>query len=411
MRNFTIITWSFLAVAFVSCQTDKPEPEKRTPIVISLTKAEEVIMQQNNAFAFDLLRTVSQHETEGKNILLSPLSATIALAMLNNGAGGQTHKEIQETLGYGDITQDEMNGYFRKMLTAMQEADTDVAFETAHSIWIRRNFSVLDAFKDVNRDYYDAEVRNEDFNNPQTIDVINNWCADKTHQKIPGIIDHIDEATVMFLIHALYFKAAWTFQFDKHATGTEFFTHYDGTQTPAPIMRLKESFAHGEGETFDLLELPYGNGSFGMIVLLPKEGVSLQSVVESLNAETWANGLQQMYKKEVSLKLPRFKIEYEKDLSDDLKTMGMESMFCDGCADFSRITNPSTLLVTQVKQKTFAEVNEEGAEAAAVTVVVMGPTSTGPSSAVDFHATRPFLYFIREQSTGAILFSGACQSL
>ncbi|MDR1557501.1 MAG: serpin family protein [Tannerellaceae bacterium] len=401
-----IIAWGILPALLLSCQTNDPEPRKTERINIVLTKAEQEIVRQNNIFAFDLLRTVSRNEEQGKNLLLSPLSASLALAMLNNGAAGQTQQEIQETLGYGNITRDEMNGYFRKMLEAIREADTEVAFETANSIWIRKDFPVLETFKDVNREYYEAEVRNEDFSNPQTVGLINNWCADKTHDKIPDIIKQIDSDVVMYLLNALYFKGMWTYQFDKKATEPEAFANSDGSETLTPVMNLKETLHHREGETFDLLELPYGNESFGMLILLPKEGVSLSSVVDALDAETWENSLAGMYSKEVNLKLPRFKIEYERKLNDDLKEMGMVSMF--GPADLSLIQPGRNLYVSMVKQKTFAEVNEEGTEAAAVTVVEMVETAL-PSSPVLFHATRPFLYFIREQSTGTIFFSGAVQ--
>jgi serpin B len=409
MKKLSIL-FSMLCTLLASCQTAEPEPEKRERKDIVLTKAQQEIVRQNNTFAFNLLRTVSQGEDEGKNLLLSPLSASIALAMLNNGAGGQTLSEIQETLGYGDIPREEMNDYFLKMLAAMREADTDATFEIANSIWIRNDFSVLETFKEVNREFYDAEVRYEDFSNPQTVSLINNWCANKTHDRIPDIIESIDSETMMYLINALYFKGTWAFRFDKKNTATEFFTNADSTKTPAPVMNLEKTLAHARGETFDLLELPYGNGSFGMIVLLPKEGLSLPSVLETLDAETWESTLSMMYRKDVNLKLPRFKVEYERELNDDLAAMGMESMFNSWLADFSFITDPTSLYVSLVKQKTFAEVNEEGTEAAAVTVVVMDVMDSGdPSPAILFHATRPFLYFIREQSTGAILFSGAMQ--
>lgn len=403
------ITLSILSALFVSCQSNgpEPEPEKRGRKDIVLTKAEQEINRLNNVFAFNLLRKVSQDAGPEGNLLLSPLSVSLAIAMLNNGAEGQTLREIQETLGYGDLTRDEMNGYFQKMLAAIKEADTEATFEIANSIWIRENFVVKEAFKDVNRKYYGAEVRNEDFDNPQTVRTINDWCAAQTHDKIPEFIDKIDASAVMYLINALYFKASWAFQFDKDATASERFTNSDGSQTHTSVMNLEESLVHGEGETFDLLELPYGNATFSMIVLLPKEGVSLSSVVEALNAGSWEERLSQMYEKKVNLKLPRFKIEYEKLLNEELKAMGMESMFIDGAADFSLI-HDAELVVSEVRQKTFAQVNEEGTEAAAVTGVVLVPTSTG-APAVSFHATRPFLYIIREQSTGALLFTGAMQ--
>ncbi|MDR1938192.1 MAG: serpin family protein [Tannerellaceae bacterium] len=432
-----IVAMVFICAGFLSCQKGelvtevsennqeqpkKEEPEKEDPAKeepqreeakpIDLTKAEQLIVQKNNLFAFDLLRTVSLNEEPEKNILLSPLSASLALAMLNNGAAGQTHDEIQQTLGYGDILRDGMNAYFQKMLTALQEVDPDVTLESANSIWIKDGFPVLDSFKETNRTYYAAEVRNEDFNNPATAGLINDWCAENTHDRIPDIIDKISPDAIMYLLNALYFKGVWTIQFDKQATADETFSNLDGTTPLLPTMNLKQTFYHAEGETFDLLDLPYGNEAFSMVILLPKEGVSLSSVIDALDAQSWDASLARMYTKEVELKLPRFKIECERILNQDLKDMGMISMFNAGMADFSLIRPGGGLSVSLVKQKTFAEVNEEGTEAAAVTVIEMVFTSIGEDAPPAlFHVNRPFLYFIKEKSTGAILFTGVTKNL
>jgi serpin B len=412
MKKISILSSILPAILFAAfaCDTDEPKPAKRERKDIVLTKAETEIVKQNNAFAFNLLRSVSQLEKPESNFLLSPLSATLALAMLNNGADGQTQQEIQQALGYADITRDETNAYFRKMITALKEADTDATFETANSIWIRNGIPVLETFKDVNREYYEAEVRNEDFSNPKTPGLINSWCADRTHNKIPEILDYIDGNTVMFLINALYFKASWAFPFNRDLTAREYFTRSGGLKTMTSVMNLERSLVHGESEDFDLLELPYGNGTFSMLLLLPREGLPLSSVLKTLDAETWANSLARMYTKEVELKLPLFRVEYERELNEDLKAMGMEQMFTRR-ADFSLIRPEGDLLVSKVKQKTFVEVNEEGAEAAAITVIDMDLASAAPpeDTPVRFYATRPFLYFIREQSAGAILFAGALQ--
>ncbi|MDR1982033.1 MAG: serpin family protein [Tannerellaceae bacterium] len=420
-----IATMACIFAGLISCQTaGEPDPafEEETPITeeegivaegepIVLTEAEQQIAQKNNLFAFDLLRTVYLNEKPGENILLSPLSASLALAMLNNGAAGKTHDEIQQTLGYGDLARDEMNGYFKKMVDGMKTVDPLVSFESANSIWIKNNFSILEAFKEINKNYFAAEVRNEDFSDPATVDLINGWCAEKTHDKIPDIIDGIPDGAIMYLINALYFKGIWTVQFDKEETADEPFSNLDGTTPLLPTMNMAQTFQHFEGETFDLLELPYGNESFAMLILLPKEGVALSSVIDALDGETWEKSLSRMYGKNVELKLPRFKIEYEKILNKDLFAMGMESMF--GGADFSLMRPEKDVCVSMVKQKTFAEVNEEGTEAAAVTAIEMVVTSVGGDSPTltPFYVNRPFLYFIKEKSTGTIFFTGVTKNL
>ncbi|MDR1919852.1 MAG: serpin family protein [Tannerellaceae bacterium] len=427
-----IVAMAFICAGLVSCQKGEPateipddnqeppqkeepakeEPQREKAEPINLTTVQQQLVQQNNLFAFDLLRTVSLNEDAETNILLSPLSASLALAMLNNGAKGQTQDEIQQTLGYGEVSREEMNGYFQKMITALQTVDPKVILESANSIWIMEGFPVLEAFKDTNRSYYAAEVRNEDFSDPATLDLINNWCAEKTHDKIPDILDKINQDAIMYLINALYFKGVWTIPFDKEATADEAFANLDGSSPRLPTMNLKQTFYHAEGETFDLLELPYGNEAFSMLIMLPKEGVSPSAVIDALDAPSWDASLAQMFPKEVELKLPRFKIEYERTLNEDLKDMGMRSMFSPAMADFSLINSGGGLFVSQVKQKTFAEVNEEGTEAAAVTIIEMEMTSIGEKAPpVLFHVNRPFLYFIKEKSTGAILFTGLTKNL
>jgi serpin B len=398
-----------------ACQNDSgvsptPPLERRS---IELTDAEWQIVEKNNLFAFDLLRTVSKNEQKDKNILISPLSASLALAMLNNGADGLTREEIQNALGYGDITRDEMNGYFQKMLEAMQEIDPQTTFNSANSIWIEQQFPVLSPFIEVNKTYYGAEIRNEDFANPATVGLINHWCSDNTKGKIPEIIDEISPNAVMFLINALYFKGEWSSPFDKSKTKDERFYNQDGSAPLIPTMNKTIDIPCHKAEDFTLAEFPYGNRAFSMVFLLPDEGVSLSSIVEKMDAQTWQQSLGELTNADIPVKIPRFKIDYERQLNDDLKEMGMQSMF--DSADFTLIHPTAPLYVAFVKQKTFAEVNEEGTEAAAVTVngVYGGPTAI-PSpkpSITKFYVDRPFLYFIKELSTGTIFFIGEMRNM
>jgi serpin B len=407
-----------------ACQND-PETIKPDPIPvplpdpvpverknIELTEAEWQLVQKNNLFAFDLLRTVSKNEKKENNILISPLSATLALAMLNNGAGGLTHEEIQSVLGYGDITCDEMNGYFQKMLEAMQKIDPLTTFKSANSIWIEQQFPVLAPFIEVNKGYYAAEIRNEDFADPATVGLINNWCSDNTEGKIPEIIKNIPPATVMYLINALYFNATWTVPFDKAQTKDEPFYNLNGNTPSIPTMNNELHIYCSRGDDFTLAELRYGNEAFSMVFLLPDEGVSLSSVVEKLDAQTWSSSISQMTLRKIPIKIPRFKIEYKRELNDDLKEIGMQSMFTN--ADFSLINPTNGLSVSMVLQKTFAEINEEGSEAAAISVVgmVTSPGFDPPQVEInEFYVNRPFLYFIKEHSTGTIFFTGEMRNM
>jgi serpin B len=215
---------------------------------------------------------------------------------------------------------------------------------------------------------------------------------------------------VVYLLNALYFKGPWTLPFDESLTKDAPFAHRNGATSPVPMMRFEEPvlLMYGRTETYELLELPYGNEAFGMTLLLPAEGVSAASVVEGLDAAAWDAALSRMYAAKVEVRLPRFKTNYTRVLNEDLKALGIKSMFED--ADFS-LLSPAPLAVSTVLQKTAIELKEEGTEAAAVTVVIMVGSSGGPEVIPVVEFNRPFIYFIKEKSTGSIVFSGIIQNL
>jgi serpin B len=376
---------------------------------ILLTRAEEAVVTGNNVFAFNLLLQVAG-ETPDDNLLLSPLSLSLALAMLNNGANGLTQEEIQTALGYGDVTRDEVNGYFRKITDALQELDTYVRFESANSIWIAEGLPVLDAFKEVNRTYFDADVLDFDLFDPAgTVKRINDWCSEKTQGLIPELLDSPDEAVVMYLLNALYFKGNWTFPFDESLTEKAPFYNLNGATASLPTMQQTATLQYAGTETFELVELPYGNAAFDMTLLLPAADVSVDAILEKLDAEAWDNALSKLRQASVDIRLPRFKVEYSRKLNEDLKTLGMTSMFGES-ADFSLIS-PIDLFVSKVLQKTALEVNEEGAEGAAATVIEMKEMLAEPIQPHVMAFNRPFIYFIKEKSTGSIVFAGIIQNL
>ncbi|WP_280746662.1 serpin family protein [Parabacteroides sp. PF5-9] len=414
-----IVSFLFIALLLIGCDHEGTTPPPvipetpEEPVVeqkdFSLTPIEKQISQQNNLFAFELLKTVYKNEIPGKNILISPLSASLALGMLNNGAGGITHEEMQRVLGYKDISREAMNGYFQKMIEIMHEIDPDVAFRSANSIWIENQFPVLDAFIDTNKTFYDAEVRNENFSDPETVNLINNWCSEKTEGTIPEILDHIDANAVMYLINALYFNGSWTVPFDKELTTEETFYNQNRQERSVPMMNHDMLIYYGENNVFKLAELPYGNEAFSMVFILPHEDVSIASAIDELEEGTFYRKLAT----DVLLKIPRFKIDYERSLSEDLREMGLQSMFGND-ANFSLIHPTEPLIVSNVLQKTFIEITEEGTDASAASGVEIGYGSYGGEEEpliYTFYLNRPFIYLIREKDTGTIFFMGVVENL
>jgi serpin B len=415
LTNF-VLTSFVLATCFVSCQSgdnlsDDPglsigsKPRQDIP----LTKAEEAMVEGNNTFAFALLQAVAGADKESDHVFVSPLSAGLVFGMLGNGAAGATFDEIRQAFGFAGASNEEINDYYRKMLTELTAVDPQVALESANSIWINDGFPVLDAFVKTNQAKYDAEVRNEDFSDPATLRLINAWCADKTHGKINRILEEVSDASIMYLLNALYFKGLWSLPFEKAQTRDAEFTNEDGSVSSVAMMHQHLKLNYFKAPAFEIAEAPYENEAFSMVFLLPAEGATVSSVVESLDASVWNDCLSQLQRHSMNISLPRLNLAYEITLNNALRSMGMELIFDETEADFSRIHPDSSLFVSLVKQKTTLEINEEGSEASAVTVVGVDGSIGEPPASLEFN--RPFLFFIKEKSTGLILFAGYAKKL
>ncbi|MFQ5769298.1 MAG: serpin family protein, partial [bacterium] len=226
-----------------------------------------------------------------------------------------------------------------------------------------------------------------------------------TNGKIEKIIDSINPNIVMFLINAIYFKGTWTYEFDKELTQDDFFTLPNDTQKSCKMMVQTGEFSYLENDDFQAIDLPYGAGEFRMTIFLPKPTKSLDALIGELNEGNWSNWLSSFSKDSVTLQFPKFKLEYEITLNDVLKALGMGIAFT-GQADFTRMYQPGGLFISYVKHKTFVEVNEEGTEAAAVTVVAIMDSAGGPSNIIFMRVDRPFIFVIRERHSQTILFMG-----
>jgi serpin B len=404
---FSILA-TFLALAVVRCGDGPvgPAPEI-TGLPRDLTGLEEELIQADNAFGLKLFQEIHAQEDGGKNIFISPLSVAMALGMTYNGAAGTTQEAMQETLELQGLTIDEVNESYRSLIELLRGLDPSVEFLLANSIWYRDVFPVLQDFIDVNRDYFDAEVTPLDFSDPSAAPTINQWVNDKTNGRITEIVDDpIPIFVVMYLINAIYFKGDWTVQFDPELTADRSFYLADGGTKLVPMMTYPEpiavrQFADGGATAIDL---PYGGKAFSMtIVMPPYGGGTIEALIGSLDAERWAEIIDGLSSAESNVVMPKFTLEYDIELNDVLKALGMEIAFDELNADFSNMYPPPLqVFISKVKHKTFVDVNEEGTEAAAVTSVEIGLTSLPPTVYVD----RPFVFAIRERFSGTILFVG-----
>ncbi len=366
-----------------------------------LTAAEQKIIAAGNGFSFALLREINKAQWES-NVFISPLSASMSLGMTLNGAAGATYDSMRVALGYGEATQAEINEGYRSLIELLRGLDPATDFRIANSIWSRQGFPFEQSFLNVGKTYFDAEVQALDFDAPASLVTINDWVRRSTNGKIPRILDVIDRDDVMFLINAIYFNGRWQYTFDRSKTQNAPFTALGGTVRPAPLMYQEAKLRYFQNSRVQAVDLLYGNGAFAMTVIVPFNGEDVNSLVGSLNEGQWKQWLDGFREQTLELFLPKFKLEYERTMNDDLTALGMGIAFDPYAADFSRMSRGVGLFIAFVKQKTYLDVYEEGTEAAAATVTGMRPTSAGTIVRVD----RPFIFAIRERFSGTILFIG-----
>ena len=391
-----------------ACQNEDSnpyEPKERKDIVLS--RSEERMMEESSEFAFRFFKQVNQTEVKEPNWMVSPLSASFALGMITNGAGGNTLDEMKATLGFSDLSLDEMNAYYRKLADELLDLDNTTTLGIANSIWIEDGFKVYDSFVDVNRKMYKAKVANLDFSSSDAPGIINRWCSDQTNGCIKEVIKNIPDNARMYLLNALYFKGIWKEKFRESSTKLDFFYPEDGSRYYTAMMWQNEKFRYSYDETFCMAEFPYGNEAFSMVVVLPDEGQKLDEVLDKLTFDYWKELNENACEQELSVCFPRFELKYKKDLVDDMCAMGMKDAFDADMADFSAMSS-SPLFLGLLGQYTYIKVDEKGTEAAAVTVGgMLDAAAPGPSTDIlPFHMNRPFAFIIKEKSTGAILFMG-----
>ena len=353
----------------------------------------------NTKFGFKLLQNLQERDTGG-NIFISPLSISIALTMTYNGAIGETERAMAEVLEIDGLDLATINHSNAALRTSLENSGPKVEISIANSIWARQGVEFNSDFLDRNRLFFGAEIASLDFSAPEATATINEWVSTNTKGKIKKIVQEIDPGTLLFLINAIYFKGSWQEEFDKSKTRPDIFYLSDGSEKRVPMMRREGAYPYFRGEHFEAAGLPYGDGDVIMYIFLPNPDSNLNEFLSSLSAKNWASWLPQFspVREESMMILPRFKLEYEASLNDTLKALGMDIAFGSG-ADFSGM-GPS-LFISDVRHKAVVEVNEEGTEAAAVTVVV-GVTSLPPIFRVD----RPFFFAIYDAETKAILFMG-----
>ena len=355
------------------------------------------VASANSRFGFKLLHDLRERDPGG-NIFISPLSISIALTMTYNGAVGETERAMAEVLEIDALDLPTINYSNKALRNSLENPDPKVEISIANSIWSRQGVVFNPEFLERNRAFFGAEIASLDFSSPQAAGIINKWVDTNTNGKIEKIVDGISSQMLLFLINAIYFKGNWQDEFDKSRTQTGVFHLANGSEKRVQMMRREGEYPYFRGENFEATSLPYGDGRMSMYIFLPDRNSNLNKFMRNLNEANWEDWLSQFQDRRHELMLPRFKLEYEVSLNDTLEVLGMGVAFGGG-ADFSGM-GPS-LFISEVRHKTFVEVNEEGTEAAAVTAVV-GVKSLPPAFRVD----RPFFFVIYDADTETILFMG-----
>ncbi len=403
-RHITIV---MAALCLSSCEKAAPEKHASPGTPYTLTKVQEDMVIGNNGFAFDLLEAVSEDgEFSGKDFMVSPLSVSILLGALDNGATGLTSEEILTAIGFEGCTVNDINEYCRAILQGCPGVDDLVKVKMANAVMVKDIINLKKGFSDALTTYYDAYVRSMKFDKA-ALDEINGWCKEQTEGLIPKILDNIPERALLIALNSIYFKGDWAEKFDKENTRKAVFTNIEGTTGNVSMMHIKDSFRYSSNDLWETVRLPYGNGSYSMYVLLPKEGYSISDVIGSLDSGSWTEEKKRMNEMMVDLKLPSFVTESNIDLRKIMKSLGMKKAFSPSEAEFDEMFEDisSETYLGLLKHVSKIIVNEEGTEAAAVTVGGMCGTSVLPRD-VTFHADRPFIYLIQEQSSNAIFFIG-----
>ena len=409
MKKYFLISFAILVFTLLASCGEGENSE----LEVKYQKADEYaadvsegLVAANSGFAADIFSALSE---EGRNIMISPLSISIALAMATNGASDENLEEMKDVLGFDGMTMENVNTQFFNLINSLVEVDEDIVLSIANSVWMDDEFEprVKEAFLSALEDSYAAEPYTLDFVLDTAPDTINDWVFEHTDGKIEKIIEQIGADAVMYLINAIYFKASWTVTFDKENTYEGTFTKSDDTTVKADFMTYKDDqefsfYSSGyEDSDYSVVRLPYGRDKFAFYGIIPNGDGTVADLVTDMKENGIDKYFENLEKKEIPVILPKFKLEWEKSLVDIFKSLGMEKAFATG-GFLNLAENGDDLYISDIKHKTFIEVNEEGTEAAAVTSVEFGATAIPDG----FYGTRPFVYIIRDDRSGTILFMG-----
>lgn len=403
MQHTKIVGCLMLLVILGGCQQDSVQPGAEEPVLRQLSTEEQELVASINTFAFDLIRDLAEHRPQD-NVFLSPYSINLALSMTLNGATASTLEDLHQGLEHEVTTPQEINKAYSELTPFLQQLDRRVDFTLATGLWYDRQLHTEPLRQDILSAYYQANVSDLAFGRRKSPDIINKWVQEQTRGRITGLVEELDANALMYVTSAVQFAGGWTVPFKEEDTAPGTFYLPDGSTVTTDMMFAPHAQYHFYEDTHKtIIDVPYGDQQYSMTFVMPQQQDSLLSLVRELDATSFRQYIARMDTLNSSLYVPKFAIEYQTTLKPVLSRLGMGIAFSDS-ADFSRLfVDPTTPVpLSDVLHKAVITVNETGTEAITSTVT----QASGQATANSVHVDRSFLFFIRENHTGVIVFAG-----
>lgn len=398
----------FLLLSFLlACTAEDPDPispvDPSEPNIEDQGSLEDLQQAMIN-FGFKSFLQIHANTASDDNIIISPLSIESALYMTSNGAVDETLDGMRAALELGDFYPSGVNHYYEELIDKIYDDASDNTFlKSSQSVfWNKDMIEVFEDFKNTLESSYDAELYPDDFN----LEAINGWANEKTEGRIPKILDVIRQDEVLFIMNALYFLGDWDKPFDSNATYTTSFNLENGDTKEVPLMNNDVSFLHYASEDMKAVDLLFADQKFAMTVIEFQDGMNsfLNETTFKDLASTYSDLVSDKFaERRILLGLPKFELKFNKNISDDLKALGMDRAFDEGNAQLFDLGRAGgNLYLSRVIHDTFLKIDEKGAEGAAVTIVGVGVESIPEPVIFD----KPFLIVLRHVESGVPIFIG-----
>jgi serine protease inhibitor len=401
-KKYALLILASLAIAVGSCKKDTDLGD-----FTALTAVQKQVIKGNNDLSFNLLRSIDSSETAGHNILVSPLSINLTLAMALNGAEGQTKLQMQRVMGLETLEPADINQSYKDLLALYKGVDPSIDLRLANSMWFNSQYAINTAFEQANQLYFNAGPHSVDFHEAASVQQINTWVADATNNKVNDVVSQLEPDGALYLVNASYFHAGWTHNFDPFFTCNHEFFLNNGSTTTVPTMYSRGQSAYFSDNQVQVADLSYANGKYSFVVVLPTGSNNIDNIIADISTSKWNYWMSNLNTTaDTKLWLPQIKLEYNASLISPLTQMGLEVAF-NNAADFTSISAVD-LFINDIKHKTYLEVNEDGTTAAAASTASFFPT--GSDSTIEMMVNRPYLIAIREKTSGTILFIGKVEN-